>query len=90
MGYISRNGLDKVIHSMYDQERPHQDKPNISQPHQINKMTQGFIKDVKSLRNFNTSATPHKGNLRNQETETNISYNLQKRYRSEVVSLLII
>ena len=37
---------------------------------------------------FNTPATPHKGIVLNQETDTNIAYNLQKRYRSGVGSLL--
>ena len=42
----------------------------IYQPDLINKMTQGFNKHVKSLMNFNTPATPHKGILRKQEKVT--------------------
>ena len=61
---------------------------NISQPDLINKMTQGFKEDVKSLMNFNTPATPHKGVVRHQEKDTKISDDLQKRYRSGVGSLL--
>ena len=38
--------------------------------------------------NFNTPATLHKGNIRNQGTEKNISYNLGKGYRIGVGSLL--
>ena len=38
--------------------------------------------------NFNTPATPCKGIVRNQETYTKISDNLQKRYRSGIGSLL--
>ena len=44
----------------------------ISQLRQIKKTTQGFSKDVKSLMAFNTSNTPHKGILYNQETDKNI------------------
>ena len=43
---------------------------------------------MKSLMTFNTPATPHKVFVRNQETDTKISYNLQKRCRSGVGSLL--
>ena len=43
---------------------------------------------MKSLMNFNTPATPHKGIVHNQETETKMSENLYKRYRSGVGSLL--
>ena len=60
----------------------------IYQLYLISRITQGFRKYVKSLMNFNTPATPHKGILRNQETDTKISYDLQKRYRSVVGSLL--
>ena len=61
---------------------------NISQPDISKKMTQGFNKDVKSLMTFNTPDTPHQGIVCNQEKYTNISDNLQKIYRSGVVSLL--
>ena len=43
---------------------------NISQPDLITKTTQGFNEDVKPLMTFNTPATPHKGNVPNQETDT--------------------
>ena len=39
---------------------------NIYQPDLINKMTQVFNKNVKSLMTFNILATPHKGIVRNQ------------------------
>ena len=61
---------------------------NISQPDIINRTTQCFNKDMESLMTFNTPATPHKGILRNQETDTNISYDLQKIYRSGIGSLI--
>ena len=51
---------------------------NISITDLITKMTQGFNKDVKSLMTFNTLSTPHKRIVRNQETNTKISYNLHK------------
>ena len=51
-------------------------------------MTQGFNKDVKSIMNFSTPSTPHKGVVSNQEIDTKISYNLQKRYRSGIGFLL--
>ena len=63
---------------------------NISQPDISKKMTQGFNKDVKSLMTFNTPDTPHQGIVWNQEKYTNISDNLQKIYRSGLVSLLYI
>ena len=61
---------------------------NISQPDIINKMNQGFNGDVKSLMTFNTSDTPHQGIVCNQEKYTNISDNIQKRYRSGIGYLL--
>ena len=61
---------------------------NISQLDIIKKMTQGFNKDVKLIMTFNTPDTPHQGIVCNQEKYTNISENLQKIYRSGVVSLL--
>ena len=61
---------------------------NIYQPYLMNNMTQGFNEGVKSLTTFNNPDTPHKGIIRNQETDTKISYNLQKRCRSGVGSLL--
>ena len=60
----------------------------ISQPDLINKMIQVFNKDVKSIINSNTLARPYKNIVRNQETDTKISYDLQKRYSSGVGSLL--
>ena len=60
----------------------------ISQPDLINNIIQGFDEDVKLLMTFNTPATTHKGIVRNQETDTKISYDLQKRYSSGVVSKL--
>ena len=44
----------------------------ISQQYLINRMTQGFNEDVKSLMNFNAPATLYKGILHNQEKDTNI------------------
>ena len=38
---------------------------NISQTDIINKKTQGFNEDLKSLMTFNTPATPYKGIVRN-------------------------
>ena len=38
----------------------------ISQPDLINKMTQVFNKDIKSLVIFNIPDTPYKGNVHNQ------------------------
>ena len=61
---------------------------NISQPDLINKTIQVFNKDVKSLMTFNNPATPHKDVVCNKYTDTIISYNLQKRYRSGVGLLL--
>ena len=63
---------------------------NISQPDISNKMTQRFNKDVKSLMTFNTPYTPYQGIVCNQEKDTNIADNLQKIYRSGVLSLLYI
>ena len=60
----------------------------IYQPHIITNMTKGLKKYMKLLMNFNNPDTPHKGIVRNQETDTTISYDLQKRYRSGVGSLL--
>ena len=53
-------------------------------------MNQGFNEDMKSLMTFNTPATTHKGIVHNQETDTKILYNLQKRYRRGVGLLLYI
>ena len=55
---------------------------NISQPHLISKITQVFNINVKSFMTLNVSDTSHKGVVCNQETYTNISYNIQKRYSS--------
>ena len=52
---------------------------NIYQPDIINNITKVFNKYLKSPMNFNTPATPKKGVVRNQETDTKISYNIQKR-----------
>ena len=60
----------------------------ISQPRLINNMTQVFNKYTKLLMTLNTSATPHQGIVHNKETNKNISFNLQKRYRSGAGSLL--
>ena len=57
---------------------------NISQTDQINKTTQGFNKYVKSLMTFNDSSTI----VHNQQKDTRISYDQQKRYRSGVGLLL--
>ena len=43
---------------------------------------------MKLLLTFSTPAIPHKGILRNQETDTQISYDLQKIFRSGAGSLL--
>ena len=43
---------------------------------------------MKLLMTFNTPDTPHKEIIRNQETDTKISYDLQKIYRSAAGSLL--
>ena len=51
-------------------------------------MIQVFKEDVKLLMTLNTPATPHKGIVRNQETDTKISDDLQKRHSSGVGSLL--
>ena len=57
---------------------------NIYQPDIINKMNKGF----NGFMNFNTPATPHKGIVSNQETDTKISYHIYKRYRSSIGYLL--
>ena len=57
---------------------------NIFQPYLINKTTQGFNEDVKSLMTFNTPTTPHKVIVCNQEADTKILYNIHKRYRSGI------
>ena len=62
---------------------------NIYQPDIVTKMNQGFNEDMKSLMNFNDPDTPHKGIVRNQETDKKISYDLQKRYRSGMVFTLL-
>ena len=49
----------------------------------INKMTQLFNKDVKSLMNFNTPATAHKGIERIQEKDT--KYQTTYKRDTEVV-----
>ena len=56
--------------------------PKIYQLDLIIKITQVFNKDVKSLKTFNTPATPHKWFLRNQETAKKISCDLQNRLES--------
>ena len=61
---------------------------NIYQSDLTTKVTQVFNKDVKSLMTFNTPDIPHKGIVRNQETDKTISYDIQKRCRSGVVLLL--
>ena len=61
---------------------------NIYQPYLMTKRTKGFNEDTKTLMTFSTLYTPHKGILHNQETDTTISYDLQKRYRSGIGSLI--
>ena len=51
----------------------------ISQPDLINKTTQGFNKDMKSIMTFNKPAKPHKGIVRNQETDTK-NQKIYRRY----------
>ena len=51
-------------------------------------MTQGFKEYLKSLMDFNATDSPHKGIVSNQETETKLSYNIQKGYRNGVGFLL--
>ena len=51
-------------------------------------INQGFIKEMKSLMTFNNPATPHKGVVSYQETDTKISYNSHKIYRSSIGYLL--
>ena len=46
----------------------------LSQPDPITNMTQEFNKYLKSLMTFNTPAKSHEGTVRNQETDTKISY----------------
>ena len=61
---------------------------NISQPHLIAKITQGFNNDVQFITPLNTLDTPHKGIVRKQEMGTKISKDIQKRYQSCIGSLL--
>ena len=61
---------------------------NVSQTDIINKMNQGFKGYLKSLMTFNAPATPYKGSLSNQETDTKISYHIHKSYRSGIGYLL--
>ena len=61
---------------------------NISQIYIINKMTQLFKEDLKSLMTFNAPATPHNGIVRDQETDIKSFYGLQKIYMSGVGLLL--
>ena len=56
---------------------------NIYKSHLIVKTVQGFNDNVKSLINFNTPATPHKGIIINQEKCTNIK-NIYIRYTGAV------
>ena len=60
----------------------------ISKPDIITKMTQVFNKDVISLIIFNNPATLNKYILSNQEIDTKIQYDVHKRYRSGIGSLL--
>ena len=75
VGYKIKYDLTKMILKIY-------------QPDLINNTTQYFNKDVKSLISFNNPDTPHQGIVRNKETDKKISYDLQNRYSSGVVSLL--
>ena len=61
---------------------------NIYQPDIINKMNQGFNGDVKSLMTFNTPATPHQVIVSNQETDTKMLYDINKRYMTGIGYLL--
>ena len=61
---------------------------NISQTHLITQMTQGFNRNIKSLMTLNAIATSHKGFLGNRKTYTKRLKNIQKQYRSSIVSLL--
>ena len=60
----------------------------IFQPDLINMMIQVFDEDMKLLTTFNNPATTNKGIVRNKETDTKISDNIQNRYSSGVESLL--
>ena len=51
---------------------------NITHLDLITKTTQGFKEDMKSIMNFNTSATQQKGISYKQETDTKLSYNIHK------------
>ena len=57
---------------------------NIYQPDIINRMNKVF----NGFMNFNTPATPNKGIVSNQETDTKISYHIHKRYRSSIGYIL--
>ena len=61
---------------------------NISQLDIINKMNQWFNGYLKSLMTLNTPATPHMEIVSNQETDTKISYDTPKRYRSGIWYML--
>ena len=61
---------------------------NKSQPDMINKMNQGFNRDMKSLMTFNAPDITHKGIVSNQESEKIISCDIHKRYRSSIGYLL--
>ena len=63
---------------------------NVYQPDLITKMTHEFNEDMKSLITFNTPDIAYKVIVHSQKTDTKISYNLHKRYRSGVRSLLYI
>ena len=61
---------------------------NISQIYIINKMTQLFKEDLKSLMTFNAPDTPHDWIVRDQEIDIKSSYDLQNIYMSGVGLLL--
>ena len=60
----------------------------ISQTHLITQMTQGFNRNIKSLMTLNAIDTSHKGFLGSRKTYTKRLKNIQKQYRSSIVSLL--
>ena len=60
----------------------------IYQQYIITNITQGFNEDMKSIMTFNNLATPHEGIVINQETDTEISYDLHKMHRSGIGLLL--
>ena len=60
LGCMMKHDFDKTILRTY-------------QPCLVNKMTQRFNENVKSLMTFNNPSTPHEGIIINQETDPQIS-----------------